>query len=567
MSFFCRSRRPDYTYHDVAQYPLLEHHPSSDERRSSPKHDAEPIAGPDPVLKPNRRRNPTAKELKSSRPSYSVHQDVALAWIDMGCKSSASPSVHACTSGTSPAISKASSKSVVWPLTNSTQMNRMQGDKCSQPNSTNMTSSENPVHNVRISNARSSSKTGPGCSSHRMNISSSASTCMDNSASRMHVHTTTKRSSSQLRNLFSPIHRFTIPSPPPAISFKRRFRVCFGVMSDWQSAVDPKSGRTYYYNAVTRETQWRKPVELATDDERMLMEEKERKQREFFSAMEANIIKSMASGTVASPVVVEKKPSLQPIRQGIVRTISTMDEGTLKDMIKRTPSTRNLMQRSTGSALKVLPLEKIVEAEDMEQSSLDFGNSSMSMFDDSSANLGGSMSEIMALRELAQISREMMSTSGDADGLDISMADGLDMSLGSSLDLNASLELSSQDFMLPEKVAARRARDTSIDSLIYSPEVVDKKWVPAKLEPGEILYTPNVPDPKSLPTDESEDEPNLQNSLKAKPPLVKRNTCGTLYVESTMSAPDKDATIKVCSFCRPPLITHRNALTPGCGSS
>jgi hypothetical protein len=31
----------------------------------------------------------------------------------------------------------------------------------------------------------------------------------------------------------------------------------------------------------------------------------------------------------------------------------------------------------------------------------------------------------------------------------------------------------------------------------------------------------------------------------AKPSLRKRNTCGTLYVGSTMSAPDKDATIKV----------------------
>ena len=30
-----------------------------------------------------------------------------------------------------------------------------------------------------------------------------------------------------------------------------------------------------------------------------------------------------------------------------------------------------------------------------------------------------------------------------------------------------------------------------------------------------------------------------------RPNLVRRNTCGTLYVGTTMSAPDKDATIKV----------------------
>jgi hypothetical protein len=38
-------------------------------------------------------------------------------------------------------------------------------------------------------------------------------------------------------------------------------------------------------------------------------------------------------------------------------------------------------------------------------------------------------------------------------------------------------------------------------------------------------------------------------------PLTRRNTCGTIYVKSTMSQPDKDATIKV----RP--LLHRNHVT------
>jgi hypothetical protein len=41
-------------------------------------------------------------------------------------------------------------------------------------------------------------------------------------------------------------------------------------------------------------------------------------------------------------------------------------------------------------------------------------------------------------------------------------------------------------------------------------------------------------------------KPSLKNLPK--PNMQKRNTCGTLYVGSTMSAPDKDATIKVCTF-------------------
>jgi len=80
-------------------------------------------------------------------------------------------------------------------------------------------------------------------------------------------------------------------------------------MTDWQSAEDPATGRTYYYNVITRETQWRKPMELASEDERSIMEEKERKQREFFAVMESNILQSMANGTVgvATPVVPKKR--------------------------------------------------------------------------------------------------------------------------------------------------------------------------------------------------------------------------------------------------------------------
>ena len=562
MPFFCRSRRPDFTYHDVAEYPLLEQGPSNNEHHLKPTHAMKPIVTvTGPISKSNRRRESKPKEFKSSRPSYSVNRDVALTWMEMGdAKSLASSSVRAVTmsqtvsSASVPTVTptgsvKLSGTSVVWPLQNSTRLNRMPVpvNKYISDNSTAVAAdrSADIVVESRPMAHLTSLKAGPGCTS-RGTSSFGTGTC------------TPKRSGSSRLGLFSRINLFPIPPPPPEVSFRRRFRVCFGVMSDWESAVDPKTGRTYYYNALTRETQWRKPIELATDDERIIMEEKERKQREFFSAMEANIIKSMASGgavaAAAAAPTVERKPSLQPMRPGrIVRTISSMSEGTLKDMIQRTPSTRNLMQRSTADSIKALPLEKIVEADDMEQSSLDFGNSSISMFGESSANLGGSMSEVMALRALAKISEEMMSGSAAEDEVDYSMSDGLDLSMqGSSLDFSDSLDMSSLYFTLPDKVAGKAARETSIDSLVFSPDIVDKKYAPTALEPGEILFTPDPPEPKAV----VEEEPNLQNSLKTKPPLIKRNTCGTLYVEATMSAPDKDATIKVRWFRRPPLDVH-----------
>jgi hypothetical protein len=66
--------------------------------------------------------------------------------------------------------------------------------------------------------------------------------------------------------------------------------------NDWKKAVDPKSGRTYYYHCLTRETQWSMPIAMASDAERAAMEEKERRQREFFALMEVNILKSISSG-------------------------------------------------------------------------------------------------------------------------------------------------------------------------------------------------------------------------------------------------------------------------------
>lgn len=50
--------------------------------------------------------------------------------------------------------------------------------------------------------------------------------------------------------------------------FVRRFALTAEMAArnttDWREATDPKTGRTYYYNKVTKATQWNKPLELAT---------------------------------------------------------------------------------------------------------------------------------------------------------------------------------------------------------------------------------------------------------------------------------------------------------------
>lgn len=158
----------------------------------------------------------------------------------------------------------------------------------------------------------------------------------------------------------------------------------------WKSAVDPNSGRTYYYHSITRETQWRKPVELATPEERRATEEKELQQRDFFAAMEANILNSISAGAFnvastsdvssaaprdASPTreisPVQKEISLPgnssksrneakaatqsfaglrggrapppvTVRPNLIRTISSMEDTLLIDLITRVPSHRSI---------------------------------------------------------------------------------------------------------------------------------------------------------------------------------------------------------------------------------
>ena len=59
----------------------------------------------------------------------------------------------------------------------------------------------------------------------------------------------------------------------------------------WKEAIDPKSGRTYFYDRRNRETQWRKPLCLASPTERQDMIDNENKQKSFFEEMEANVLR------------------------------------------------------------------------------------------------------------------------------------------------------------------------------------------------------------------------------------------------------------------------------------
>jgi len=271
-------------------------------------------------------------------------------------------------------------------------------------------------------------------------------------------------------------------------------------MADWKSAVDPKTGRTYYYNVKTRETQWRKPMALASSAEKAEMEAKERKQKEFFASMEQNILNSMATGSVP-PVkqmtARQREASLRlsgnSARPGLIRTISSMEDTVLKDLVKRVPSHRKLQGSfsSSGRAYgKRNVLDKITE------SSKEFENSRDLDFEESSIGFGLTAEESKALEHFAEISEDLGKLQEEPENNGNESASNLEDSTGA-------VEFTAND------------------------------WKHAMEEEG--------------------GEEDLRESLGEEKPTTykRRNTCGTIYIGSTMAAPDKDATIKcVCGVYR-----------------
>jgi len=315
--------------------------------------------------------------------------------------------------------------------------------------------------------------------------------------------------------------------------------------SKWKTAVDPKTGRTYYYHSDTRATQWDKPLELASKEERIEMERKERRQRDFFAAMEANILKNLSQGanfgnsSTTPDAVPPTKRTAQPdknlTRPNLVRTISTMEEGVLRDLIQRVPSCHS-SERSTYSPTEVTT-SRLATVQEWRQPSFgtllsdlpeenSFSNATFSSaFDESTFELGISDEESKALQKLAEITDEMTHVESEVNlcGLDLLSETDEEAEQESDEDKQANEDLN-------RNMNALQLQDSG---------------------------------QKTTPRPAMDARPQSQRPLESleKPArmVTRRNTCSTLYVGSTMSAPDKDATIKVRNiFISPPFCCSNN---------
>lgn len=246
---------------------------------------------------------------------------------------------------------------------------------------------------------------------------------------------------------------------------------------EWKSAIDPKSGRRYYYDAYTRETQWHKPIELATKAERRAIEDKEKKQRDFFQAMEKNILRSMKVGQVPGSQSYEDEDTVESLPPGkpkvlskrnkpkpqLLRTISSMDHELLKELTNVEEESRSPFTGQSPDGVRSSFFDSLPQPE----------------------------SQIHNVHSLSSMS----TSSNDKD-------------------------------YPPSKLTSKSGDFVSFDKPDLKP-----------------MWSPNL----------SESSSSCSQSTKSKnipkPNLSKRNnTCGTMYVSTTMAAPDKDAAIKVCLY-------------------
>jgi hypothetical protein len=305
----------------------------------------------------------------------------------------------------------------------------------------------------------------------------------------------------------------------------------------WKSAVDPKSGKKYYYNTVTRETQWKKPLELISDKEKQKIAEKEAKQKDFFAAMEANMLNSLSEGVVPGTQeesldnrrTNSRKISKAEDRPELERTISSMDDTLLQDLIRRQPSIRQPHRVSSiQSAVSSLGgFESIIRQpsqlasvsemfddlpdEDTNRNDDETDMSRSQAFNSSSANFGLSWEETKALKKLSDVCQQMT----DADD-----------------DLPREIKLTGED----------------TSKIKSTPLMSRSKRSARSSNSGGFQKAKNIGG-RDLDFDPSDsDGDDDDGDIAVRPEIRRRNTCGTMYVKTTMSAPDKDATIKVRSL-------------------
>jgi len=320
----------------------------------------------------------------------------------------------------------------------------------------------------------------------------------------------------------------------------------------WRSAVDSKTGRTYYYDIVTRQTQWRKPLDLATDEERKAIEQKERKQKEFFAAMESNILKSLAGGHLVprsgntSSSCEDSSGSGDEDDRGEDKIAemktTTSTSGSRSSLPSSASDSNDAPKGLLPKALKPnqKPVRTISSMDDALIAELaKTGQKVESPFDTMSTKVKVSPTSVVSTSYTYPFD-------GDGGGISVPGGSAEDKTpLASHLNALFPPPTKQSSSLTGTSSPSNSEDDHAVDEFRRTAEEMAAMTLDGVDGDGPVLENEDV--------SSATPKPSLEQLKSIPKPILgqQRNTCGTLHVSTTMSDPDKDATIKcICGIYR-----------------
>jgi len=342
----------------------------------------------------------------------------------------------------------------------------------------------------------------------------------------------------------------------------------------------------------TRESRWKKPLELATEEERREIEMKERAQKEFFEEMEQNILRrlstksSVVAGSSSSSSMFgsssRSAKDIDSISPGTTDTAEISESWTQSEDCLHGNDNNDWIQGwisadqsflSSSSSLEDSPGGRSDGAMDGMDHSIRMNSFSPTFSIGTAVSRGSSLiyeeernDKVLPLVKKSKLERIKSNSSKPV----IDKPDLIRTISKMEYDLARQLNpLMANDYIVFTPTAVQKSfnRECStptseamniLSDLHLTPE---NEAVNVSLSDSSLEYSPFSPSSQEsfLSSTSSFGSPgqstNPRRNLPRPSLVTKRNTCGTIYVETTLSAPDQDAMIKcVCGVFRAHLL-------------
>mmetsp|Transcript_2242 Transcript_2242/g.3145 ORF Transcript_2242/g.3145 Transcript_2242/m.3145 type:complete len:787 (+) Transcript_2242:88-2448(+) len=338
-------------------------------------------------------------------------------------------------------------------------------------------------------------------------------------------------------------------------------------VSTWKTAIDPASGRTYYYDSVSRRTQWEKPPEIRAM-ERAKRKEKRRLDKLFFAEMEQNIYDSLARGECIPSSSSSSSSGSNHATSTSTTSNSDTKSGNEKNQNQHEPQSNHPYTKQQQSYPRMIASPKTNSQRITEQRVRTISGMDEMLLNELSVAQPDRAGGIPVVRPeiLTAAKPELVTRTRSATTTTNSYNEN---SNNNATDLLRGRPPRAPDYTSNSSPHSRIYYPRRADSMELSPDETGRKkgaadnipreesdlageyLLDSPLPPSSTVRNHNSGDVSSLPKDPEEAEPKQLPISKPAPIHMRRNTGGTIYLKSTMTNPNVEATIKcVCGVFR-----------------